>query len=35
MVGYIEMRYQASVITQNHQNKQDFEASSWNGQEIK
>ena len=35
MVGYIEMHYPASVITQNHQDKQDFEARSWNRQEIK
>jgi hypothetical protein len=35
MVGYIAMQYPATVITQNDQNKQDFEAGSWNGQKIK
>ena len=35
MVGYIEMKDPATVIIQNDQNKQDFEARSWNRQEIK
>ena len=35
MVGYIEMKDPATVIIQNDQNKQDLEARSWNGQEIK
>jgi hypothetical protein len=34
MVGYIEMHYPASVITQNDQNKHDLEACSWDGKEI-
>jgi len=35
MVCHIEMKDPATIITQNDQNKQDFEAGSWNGQEIK
>ena len=35
MVGCIEMKDPATVITQNDQYKQDFEARSWNRQEIR
>jgi len=34
MVGHVEMHYPATVIAENNEYKQDFEAGSWNGQEI-
>ena len=34
MVGYIQMQDPTTVITENDEHKQDFEAGCWNRKEI-